>query len=245
LRPDVPLQIGRSRFTDNDDRPLSNSETDSTPPIELIEQFCTNPLPKIWHENRGDGFIRSFAEPEGLGQSAALTCILRTVMHEVPLDDHFGHLTEVSTPARNLIHDCIVDPTIINTAHPELIVAPNQSDVILKPAGKHTISLPIQENTVHLGSGFSHTHVPFYPDYQAILENVTKKLNWEADNFVVHRTRIAYPVLHSVAWTRFSLASQSTSDQLQACVPEIKRWLHQPAARNATFSHAHPPRRTP
>ncbi|MEM1164676.1 MAG: hypothetical protein AAGI30_00120 [Planctomycetota bacterium] len=208
LRSGVPLQVNRSKFADLQLRPLAGDQLaphDASNVIEnmILEEFSSDPLPPIHHDHHGDGFVRSYADPDQLGLNHAFTCFLWSEIRNVEFQDLFNSMVEVSTPTKLLVQDCLIPLSLVDGRMPELRIPEKQSDALAWPGDKRAMVLPIRERVELLGVGTNCLATPGLPRYAEMVHSVARRLGWDAEELGVYRAKIEHPVLHSVSWMRF------------------------------------------
>ena len=81
LRSDAPLLVSRDRLSENDGtvrrvtREPLDPEADTSHGIALLQQFCSQPLPKFRTVTGGAGFVHGELLSNGVGNRAAVTFI--------------------------------------------------------------------------------------------------------------------------------------------------------------------------
>ena len=215
LRPRVQLEISRHRFDWGDGRVQRREaidETEDESRIALLRDFCSEPIPTIRQVECADGFVRSFAETESLGLRSATTCFLADVTRSTPLTGAggdegaaVGHIHEVATPARVLLHDVLIDERVLGDASPELRVLASRRDAGAWPGDDPSVLLPVRERVERIGRGSRAAATLELSRYPAMIDHVVRRLGWDAERLLLFRARIEFPVLHSVVWMRFDL----------------------------------------
>jgi hypothetical protein len=218
LRPLTRLEISRHRFDRSDGsvqtREALDEDISSTSPVALLSEFCSEPMPEIRQVESADGFVRSFAETSQLGLRSAVTCFLADVVRNSPLvtadEVHgtaaIGHIHEVATPARLLLHDCLIDERVCRDIMPELRVITNRRDAGAWSGADPSVLLPVQEIVTRAGRGAQSAATPEVPHYSDMIDHVMNRLGWDPDRLLLFRSRIEHPVLDSVVWMRFDLS---------------------------------------
>jgi hypothetical protein len=218
IRSGVAYEISRHRFDETggvvrDREPLVPDEGDS--PVSLLREFCSSPLPQIAQDHLGDGFVRCFLQPEGLGRRSAVTALLADVVRGAGLTSNargekmgpaLGHLVRLATPARRLVHDLIVDEAVCGGRVPELRVMSVRDADEAWPEPTSPRVLPISERVLDLGEGLTSAASPHVPRYAEVLGSVVECMGWDGARFRVFRVQIDYPVLGSTIWLRLDLA---------------------------------------
>ncbi|MEM9083752.1 MAG: hypothetical protein AAGB34_09160, partial [Planctomycetota bacterium] len=124
-------------------------------------------------------------------------------------DGIFGHVVEMSTPSKLLLHDCVIHPDLASTTMPELRVLERKDGPGVWPGENRSVVLPIEERVVYLGKGPDSAAVPEMPWYTKMLRDVGGRMGCDIDELVTYRARIEFPVLQSMVWMRFDMSRES------------------------------------
>ncbi len=216
LRPEANLELARHRFDTTRDgpsarEPLDPTSADPALPIALLSEFSTSPLPQLDQVTSPDGFVRTLIRSGTLGLTSAVTCILADrSLGSKPRDNAnpeklggIGHIHEVATPARVLLHDAFVHEDVRWNTEPELRVIDRRGNAGQWPADDRSVLLPIQERVVRSGTGIAGAHTTDWPRYPELLASVCDRIGVDPARLTLYRCRVDFPILHSVVWMRF------------------------------------------
>ena len=219
LRANAPLVIGSIMCSDGDGvvrRSFTSSPIDpaseQTPGISLLGEFCSQPLPQVRELNVGGGFAHWELLGNGIGDTAAITCVVGNVAHNAASryrDEHnpIGVTAGiVCIPSEVLIVDFLIREDTFGPITPEAAVyglLPGASRFPSTNPDRHQLAL--DESVIYLGKGPSVLHTPDVPKYPEMARYVFDKLGWDGERFDVYRCRIEYPVVPSSVELRFDL----------------------------------------
>lgn len=164
---------------------------------ELIEQFCSNPVPHVERVAAPDGTFRDFLQFEGLGRTREVTVFWRNLSLAFP-----GGST---TPPHGLTSPC-TEPAEVHIA--DLLVPRGWSDpstvaVSVTENNRYTLwggqlqRLQFEGEAEYLGTRLESLYTRHAPRYAEIVEEQFKELGWSPTAFDLYRCTVTYPVLHS------------------------------------------------
>ena len=218
LRPHARLQISRQRYRRSGTQivasePLDQESAIGDPPVAILKEFSSHPIPALRQDVSNDGYIRTSVDTNTLGHASATTCFLADVARSMMIGQDpvlneprsIDNLHEVATPARLLLHDMLVDERIVGDLRPQLRIITRRADADTWPGNDASIVLPIREHVQDLGSGLGRAAVSELAAYTQMLKHIVDKLGWDASSMRLYRTAIEYPVLCSMVWMRFEL----------------------------------------
>jgi hypothetical protein len=195
--------------------PLDAPTARSTGGVPVLAEFTTDPRPTLIRRHTDDGHVLDELMPGQIGQAGQLTITTGEVVRNVstafasePGDRaHFG--VGVGTPSEVMIFDHFVHRDLFAGVRRELCVF---SEVGQPFTSDEQDRLRVPEQIHALGSGLSNVHTPDAPGYARLLRYTFERCGWNADEFVLHRVRMAYPPL-------------TTSVMIRHELPEPPDWL--------------------
>lgn len=208
LRPGVRLQVStRSRTIDEPRAGSPGSPADRAGSgghahpdgVDLLESFCTRPLPSfVTHESPRGGLTTSL-EFSGVGRSSSVTYFLRRIVPDWPAltDDRYGMGATTRVPTEALILDMLVPAGRTDPLTAQAGVYGNLFDVEHPSRVNEANRLPFTETQAHLGRSIDSLRTPDFPTYPEMVESVLRGLGWQDTRFDIYRCRVQYPILHA------------------------------------------------
>ncbi len=199
LRPTETFRVSsRASWKSDDPReplaPLSHEGQD-----QLLEAFCSRPLPTFTLRDEPGGGQEATLNFRGLGRASALTCFLRrrvTYHQETPA---LSYETSIISPipTQVMVLDLLVpvgysDPGACRTEVRGNLFSPERGWY-----ASQSDQLPSLDSLVHLGRSLEHLHTPEFARYREVIEFVLGEHDWRDIPFDIYRCRIEYPVLHA------------------------------------------------
>ncbi|MEO1009155.1 MAG: hypothetical protein AAFX79_11355 [Planctomycetota bacterium] len=223
LRPEVPLVVSRHRFDRGEGHVQPREAVFPEPgeglPSGLVRPFCSEPLPAIEQHTGRDGYTRFIAQTSSLGPRSAVTCFLADRTRNLPVRSPdgaaaIGHIHEIATPARVLYQDMLVHERLLHEAahgpiEPQLRILARRPEEIAWPGDDVGVQLPLRERTIRSASATKVLGVAELGRYRDLVAHVAGGLGWDLDRFVLLRTRVEHPVLHSLVWMRVDLEGRT------------------------------------
>ncbi|MCH7702712.1 MAG: hypothetical protein IID37_13600, partial [Planctomycetes bacterium] len=140
----------------------------------------------------------------GIGDTAAITCVQGSVVHDAASryrDEHNRVGTTAATvciPSEVLILDFLIREDTFGPITPQAAVYGQLPGMTPQPVSnpeRHRLAL--DESVIYLGKGPSVLHSPDVPKYPDMARYVFDRLGWDGERFDVYRCRIEYPVVPS------------------------------------------------
>ena len=217
IRHGAPLVVSHD-LTVNDDGTVLQTAREPLDPdgvsehgVALLRQFCSRPLPTFETAAVEDGFVRGQLRSNGLGDVAAITCLVGNVTRAVPRyrSEHNTHghcFARTRLPSEALIHDVFVPTGTFAPHTPTAATVGEQTGIAPPDLASRTQEWPRLPTAVqHLGQGLSVARTPDVPRYVELLEYVFERLGWDSRKFELYRCRIEYPILPSTTGISFEL----------------------------------------
>ncbi|MCH7700488.1 MAG: hypothetical protein IID37_02255 [Planctomycetes bacterium] len=186
--------------------------SEETEGISLLEDFCSRPLPKMRAVDVGGGFRHWELIGNGIGDTAAITCVEGDVAHDTASryrNEHnpFGLTTVmVGIPSEVLIVDFLIREDTFGPIAPEAAVYGRLQGTSPVPgSNRESQRLSMGESVIYLGKGPAVLHSPDVPKYPDMARYIFDRLGWDGERFDVYRCRIEYPVVPSSVELRFDL----------------------------------------
>lgn len=212
MRPSAPTFSG-TRWKAGGDQSPGNTHNDGDEPIDpagtstggvnLLERFGTQPPPRFNVRIDSDGYMRADLVSRGIGNSAAMSYFVGSIQrgNKSPFSMNApnpAYLHRTRRPAEVMLLDLLMHRSLWNGSAPDTRVCTGDGGGFNTDADLEAELLPVQEQTVDLGTGLDVLHSPDVPRYQELIEHSLQCLGWPADEFRVFRTRIEYPIMHSL-----------------------------------------------
>lgn len=166
--------------------------------VELIEDFCTRPLPSFVTREAEGGMFETHMEFRGVGRSSAVTYFVQRLIPNWPPagESRFGVGGTARVPAEVLLVDMLVPVGWSNPAIADAAVYGNlfetERGLDYRPEDRLTT-----ETNEHLGHSLERLRTPDCPRYQEMVEGVLAKQGWSGTRFDIYRCRVEYPILHA------------------------------------------------
>lgn len=222
MRPDTRWVIGQGAIVRDNETPdgpqrtpLDPTTADRTGGVPVIAAFSSEPLPTFERRAAGHNTVYDELLPGEIGQAGEITITTGEIVRDLApafatsQDQRANFGTGVGTPAEALIYDHFV--------HRDLFVNVKRELCVYGEVGKPFTHddedrVRVPERVQHLGSGLARVHAPEAPGYAKLLRHAFDACGWQADDFDLHRVRMAYPPL-------------STSVMIRHPMPEPPDWL--------------------
>lgn len=219
LRSDARPVISHSRLTYDDDTELPTRvdplvpEAHSEHGIAIVPEFCSKPLPTIRAVSTADGFIAGELCSEGLGRTAAMTCVIGSIHRGIPgrwyaagVNEAFKAYALVRMPSEVLIHDIFVSDGFFAPGSPTALAFAECGDYADYPQIEERgsgaqLRISVQDG----GTGPSAVHTSDVPRYTELAEYLFDRLGTDGRNYRLYRSRIEYPVMPSMTLFKFDL----------------------------------------
>lgn len=166
---------------------------------DLLEEYCSSPVPTVQHVRAPDGMSRDFLQFDGLGKAHEVTVFWRNLSLEFPdgsIVPPHGMTSPCTEPTEMLVVDLMVprgwsDPSTVNVS-----VTENNRYTMWGP-GSILQRLAFEGQAEHLGTRIESLYTRHAPRYAEIVAQQFKSLGWSDTVFDLYRCMVPYPVLHS------------------------------------------------
>lgn len=179
--------------------------------VGLLRRFCSDPLPQIRQVPGRNGAIDVELQPDGLGASSAITCIVGHVFRNAmsryaAVDDRYlkGQV-RVRTPCKVLVQDMMMHRDLVLDAPPKGMVFSDHRDVDPVSTGRERDLIFSGEAVTHLGRGVEVLATPEVPRYEEMVRFAIDQLGWRSSDFDVFRHWIEYPIMPASVVVQFEL----------------------------------------
>lgn len=173
---------------------------------DLLEEYCSTPVPRVERVPAPDGTWRDFLRMEGLGRAHEVTAYWRNLALHFPggsAEPPHGVTSPCTEPAEASVVDLLVprgwsDPASVSVAISE------HSPFIPWDSGGHGVRFPFEGHAEYLGTRPGVLHTRHAPRYAEIMQAQLDALGWSSTQFDIYRCTVAFPVLHSAIhlWVR-------------------------------------------
>ncbi len=174
-------------------------------PVELLPEFCSQPLPKIVAKRGEDGLVENeLIVPPGRAGAVTLCSSQLTERSRI---DYNGRMF-ITMPVEEIVWELLIPAGLSNPAtaraavygrrpHPERVLEERPVDL-----------LPQRETVTYLGAMESVPALDGVPGHPDSVRHVLQKLGWLGMRFDVYRCRVRYPVLHTLVVAQVDVLKQ-------------------------------------
>lgn len=166
---------------------------------ELLENYCSEPVPRVEHVRAPDGTSRDFLQFEGLGRTREVTVLWRNLSLEFPngsTTPPHGVTAPCTEPTEAYVVDLLVPRGWSDPATAKVSLTENNRYTIWAP-GFQAQQLPFEGSVEYLGTRIESLYTRHVPRYAEIVAEQFGLLGWSSTTFDMYRCTVAYPVLHS------------------------------------------------
>ncbi len=208
IRPGAPLPLARVVVLDNDGKARHAAESRPIDPegvqngVPLLREFCSNPLPAIRVVPGPDGIAEHQLGESPIGELAAATVFSGEVQFAAASrfrDEHnavSNTAVSVRTPIESLVIDLWAHRSLFPDVHPAcLLYGETCGTPWYRQLPASADRLPHAESVRTLGTGLTRARLSDVTDYVDVMRTSFERLGWEAEEFVLHRLRVEYPVI--------------------------------------------------
>ncbi len=211
LRRDAPLIISCTRVSRDDGSavPVTRQPIDphavSAYGLTLLEDFCSDPTPRLREVRAAAGFVYGELVSNGVGNGGALTCFTgwraNNAAGRYRAPNNMSAITHgaVRVPCEAITICMLMRAGMFGAVVPELAIYSDHMAQLPYPAHTHRMDnllLP-NENVAYLGRGaraLSTTEISRLPE---MAQYVFDQLGWDGQQFDVFQCRIVYPIMPS------------------------------------------------
>ncbi len=185
--------------------PLGGSQMPSWEPLglndgpcdDLLEPFCTKPLPQLKVTDGNDEFGKwhqvAIEQPE-IGNLGTSSLFFGSYCRRIPIGTEPLRVhSSISKPSEVVLFDVLIDPRIASGRKPVAGAALGQNERY----GSEVIPLQGKFNPELLGTGPSALSTPEVPRYAEMLGSVAQKIGLNLTAFNAWRLRAEYPLYQS------------------------------------------------
>ncbi len=181
--------------------------------IAIVPEFCSQPLPTIRAVEADDGFIAGELCGNGLGHTAAATCVVGSIVRGVPARWHVPKVNEamkmyalIRMPCEVLILDTFVPEGFFAPGMPRALAFAESGDYSDYPEiEKKGQCAPLRVSVEKIGKGPLAVHTPDVPQYAELAKFLFDRIGTDGSAHDLYRCRIEYPVMPSMALVMFDL----------------------------------------
>ncbi len=180
--------------------------------VGFLPEYSTNPPPgvRITAADSPEDEIIIRIEPQGLGNSGAVSYYMPSLHPRAKrLDDTTDDLKTdngMFSPTEVLITDMLIHDDALPGTTPEVAVYCDTRASGVSWEAAQPYRLPPRETFSMLGRGLGALHSPDVPDYPKILDDLLGRCKADPTRFRCYRSRIEYPLLHSVVSMRVPIS---------------------------------------
>jgi len=182
--------------------------------VNVLEPFCSQPLPRFERLEMGGGFSSVVVRGDSIGNASSMTCFVGDVFRRAfgrYVDEH--NRTQASqalirTPCELLVLDVLVHRSLGWQQKPWLSVLSDHRGVDPIPLGRDCDRVSVAGRIVYLGKGVTVGATGEVPRYEEMLRYAMQLLGWNPDEFDVYRCRIEYPIMPSSVVLHFDLPAR-------------------------------------
>ncbi len=194
-RDDAAIEAARTHSTAD---PAHPSGTPDLGAVELVEEFCSRPLPSFVTRETTGNMLETSLDFNGVGRSSAVTYFLRRLVPgwPPPGDTWFGVGGTARVPSEALLVDMLVPAgwTDPRTAWANVFGNLFETERALDYHDEDRLTNEVNE---HLGDSRDRLRTLDCPRYQEMVEHVLERMGWHRTRFDIYRCRVRYPILHA------------------------------------------------
>lgn len=187
--------------------------------VGFLPEYSTNPPPNFhfFAAPTSSEEIIVRIEPRGLGTTGAVSYYIPSLHPRAKrIDDDTDDLktdSGILSPTEVLVTDMLIHDDVSPHVTPEVAVLCDTRASKFSWDDARAYQLHPKEAFTPLGRGLGVVHTPDVPDYPAILEDLFNRCKVDSTRLRCYRSRIEYPMLHSVVSMRIPrvLASDERS----------------------------------
>jgi hypothetical protein len=222
IRPGAPLPLARVVVLDNDGKARLIPESRPIDPegvragVPMLRKFCSEPCPEVRIAMSPEGVLEQQLGKAPIGERAAATVFSGEVQFRAASRFRDEHNTEsntavsVRTPIETLVLDVWAHHSLFGSVHPEAALYGEVCGTpwYLQPP-QSADRLPMAESVRALGVGLARSRLTEAPSYVEVMRTTFQHLGWDAEEFMLHRLRVEYPVIATAVVMRFPLPIES------------------------------------
>ncbi|MFG0258994.1 MAG: hypothetical protein ACF8LK_01470 [Phycisphaerales bacterium JB041] len=221
LRANVPWVIGRVRCIDDDGEirmPLHLTPidpqpkgADGLPPVPLLREFCSKPLPELRRVPGGDRHLEDELVDGPIGNAGAVDCFTGELAAGAGTRCRNEHnqiadlAIRVRTPLQWLLVDVFTHVDVSPVETPSLGVYSDVSGTGASTNRPERDRLIVDSEVQSLGRGTDSVFTPHLAQYPRIVDHVFGSLAWDRSEFAHYRVLIEHPVMPSTVHVRWPL----------------------------------------
>lgn len=211
IRSNVPWVFARARCVDDDGEiryPMNLTpidpqppRDDGLPPVNLMRDFCTQPVPEVRRLLASDRHIHDEIVEGPIGNSGLLDCFTGELARGIGVlyaDEHNHHAdlaVLVRTPLQWLKLDVFTHGEATPRETPWINMYSDVNGLAYSPERFERDKLPLNSEVQCLGTGIAGAYTPHLKKYPAMLEHAFDRLGWDPSGFQHCRVLIEYPVM--------------------------------------------------
>lgn len=208
LRPGAGVKLVTRRIApadgDRQPRTFAGEPITSYEHVQL-EEFCSEPLPKLHVEKVGEVMHYTLAD-DGFGPRTAVDLVFgevnfREIKRTVPAGSGRKAyvFAETSTPAKMMQFDVFVHEDVYPGSNPSVRVYDTAFEGIadVNDPARDIDQLDVVETAEPLGEGLARFRSSEVPRYSRMIRTAFESLHWDAERFRGYRCRIDYPIYGS------------------------------------------------
>jgi hypothetical protein len=222
LRADAPFVISQRRAKGEESSiiaPTSLKDGSEDVRPSLLPGFCSHPAPHVQSRCRADGLIETELLPGPVGNTAAFTYFISDASpghlwrNPDRADCSFRDLCMCRTPVEVLVHDVLVDDTMVEVLTSGVTTYGSLARAAECPADISSWTegdrLPVNATVIELGLGVDALHDPDIPRYPEMMGYVCDRMAIESTRLRAFRCRIEYPILLSTQVISLAIADRT------------------------------------
>lgn len=205
LRPGVPIKVTTHKVVaedaqrhprDLDGKPLGGVDSGR------LDEFCVSPPGRFDIRRTGD-LLQYTLDGNAYGPNLAVDLLLAEVnVAEMAATVERGSgrrgwvYSDTPIPARRMVLDVFVHEDVYPGAAPELLLydTAGQGVADVNDRGRDLDRLDLVETVETIGRGLRGAGIKSFAPYRDLMKHVFSKLAWDAEEFVLHRVEVDYPL---------------------------------------------------
>lgn len=178
--------------------------------VPLLRSFCTQPLPRLQSVEGAGQAIEYQMMDQGLGERSAVTVFtgeIRRGLGGARYRTEANSTNALMMTIRDPVGLAVIDlwtPLGLFREHKALVVSAIAADPLRQKPDEWQV-LPAATSVERMGRGVRAARIDEAPDYEPAFAQCMSRLQWDAEDYELHRVRLDYPVLGSCLILRTTL----------------------------------------
>lgn len=167
---------------------------------ELLEEHCSQPMPRVERIVFADGSLRDFLQCDGLGKTSEVSLFWRNTAMNFPGGTRtppHGCTCPCLEPTELMVIDLLLPSGWCEPSSGRVWVTPESARYPNGTRGASVQMLPFEGKVEYLGTRLTALHARQSPGYAGVVAHELERMGWGGTTFDVFRCSVQYPVLFS------------------------------------------------